>query len=366
MDRRGFVAAVAAATLAAPVLAQGASTSQGQLAMTRMASGFQTPWALGFLPDGSFLVTERRGRLYRVEKDGSKQRIAGVPDVADSGQGGLLDVLVPRDFAQSAQIFMTLSKRQPGGSGTAVARARLDLAAARLRDVQIIFEIAPGSSGGRHFGSRLVEAPDGHLFVTVGDRGDRPSAQDLARHNGSILKITRAGAPAPGNPLADRPGAAAEIWSFGHRNPQGMALDSRGQLWAVEHGARGGDEVNKITKGGNYGWPVIAYGRHYSGGTIGEGTAKPGLLQPEHYWDPSIAPSGMMIYQGSMFPDWRGDIFVGSLKFDYISRLSGNTLREVEALKMPETKRVRDIREAPDGSIWFISEDRGAVFRLSQ
>jgi len=346
--------------------AQTMDSSQGGLTLTRMASGFKTPWALGFLPDGAFLVTERRGRLYLVDEDGTKTRLSGVPRVLADGQGGLLDVLVPRDFAQSQEIFLTFAKTQPRGSGTAVARARLDRQASTLRDVKTIFEIALGSSGGRHFGSRLTEGPEGALYVTVGDRGDRPSAQNLGLHNGSILKINRDGTPAAGNPFLKDTAALPEIWSSGHRNPQGMSFDTKGRLWAVEHGARGGDEVNLIRKGRNYGWPVIAYGRHYSGGSIGEGTTKPGLEQPEHYWDPSIAPSGLMAYSGSMFENWQGDIFVGSLKFDYISRLSGTNLTEVEALKSPETKRVRDIRQAPDGSIWFISEDRGAIYRMSR
>jgi len=346
--------------------AQSLTNSLGPLEITRVASGFKTPWAIGFLPDGQFLVTERRGRLFVVTQTGVKTRIDGVPDVVADGQGGLLDVLVPRDFAQSGEIFMTFSKRQPGGSGTAVARGVLDLADARLRDVRTIFEIADGSSGGRHFGSRLAEGPDGTLFVTVGDRGDRPSAQDLSNHNGSVLRIDRDGNAPADNPFTKTSGAQAEVWSFGHRNPQGLGFSSDGTLWAVEHGARGGDEVNLVKSGVNYGWPVIAYGRHYSGGKIGEGTAKPGLQQPEHYWDPSIAPSGLMVYEGDMFPEWRGDIFIGSLKFDYISRLSGVRLTEVEALKSSETKRVRDVRQAPDGSIWFISEDRGAIYQIAR
>lgn len=347
-------------------LAQSMPSSLGDLSIMRIASGFKTPWAIGFLPDGRFLVTERRGRLYVVDADGAKQRISGVPKVEADGQGGLLDVLVPRDFAENQQIFLTFAKKQPGGSGTAVARAKLDLARNALLDVQTIFEIASGSTGGRHFGSRLAEGPDGTLFVTVGDRGDRPSAQDLTLHNGSVLRISKNGNAPSDNPFVDQSGALPEIWSYGHRNPQGMGFDTSGNLWAVEHGARGGDEVNLVQKGNNYGWPVIAYGRHYTGGKIGEGTEKAGMEQPEHYWDPSIAPSGLMVYDAEVFPEWQGDIFIGSLKFDYISRLSGANLTEVEALKSPETKRVRDLRQAPDGSIWFISEDRGAIYRLTR
>jgi glucose/arabinose dehydrogenase len=226
--------------------------------------------------------------------------------------------------------------------------------------------MSPGSAGGRHFGSRLVEAPDGALFMTIGERGDRRSAQDLSRHNGSILRLSRKGQAMPDNPFSTTPGAQPEIWSYGHRNPQGLTLDLAGNLISVEHGARGGDEVNRITKGVNYGWPIIAYGRQYTGFKIGEGTHKEGMEQPDFFWDPSIAPSGLMVYSGKLWPNWRGDIFVGSLKFDYISRLSDDgALRAVEKIAGPETGRVRDVREAPDGSIWFLRVNDGSVYRIA-
>ena len=201
--------------------------------------------------------------------------------------------------------------------------------------------------------------------MTIGERGDRPSAQDLSRENGSVIRINRDGSIPADNPFVGVDGARPAIWSFGHRNPQGAALDQQGNLWINEHGARGGDEVNLVRKGANYGWPVISYGRHYSGAKIGEGSSKPGMEQPAHYWDPSIAPSGMMIYSGKLWPDWAGGIFVGSLKFNYIARLDAAPLAEVEQLKSRETLRVRDIREAPDGSIWFLSVGQGALFRLA-
>ncbi|MAU53953.1 MAG: hypothetical protein CMN17_16635 [Roseovarius sp.] len=344
--------------------AQALDSSAGRLTVTRMVDGLTEPWALGFLPDGGVLVTERGGRLLHVT-DGRMQAVAGVPEVAARGQGGLLDVLVPRDFAATREIFLSFAKPQAGGAGTAVARARLSADAARLEDLRVIFEMVPGSSGGRHFGSRLVEGTDGHLHVTVGERGDRPSAQDLGRENGSVLRIARDGTIPPDNPFVGRPGARPAIWSWGHRNPQGAALDLEGRLWVVEHGAKGGDEINRIRRGANYGWPVISYGRHYSGAKIGEGTRKAGMEQPEFYWDPSIAPSGMMIYSGALWPEWRGDIFVGSLKFGLISRLTGDPLTEAERLGSPETARVRDIREAPDGSIWFLSVGNGAAYRIT-
>jgi len=330
-----------------------------------VVEGLNAPWSFGFLPDGSVLITERSGRLLRYDGSGLHP-IGGLGPIAAQGQGGLLDLLVPRDFADSRTLFFSHAVPQAGGqAGTAVARAQLSAESQTLTGWQVIWQMQPGSSGGRHFGSRLVESPDGHLFVTTGDRGDRPSAQDLSRENGSVLRITRDGAVPADNPFLDTPGARPEIWSYGHRNLQGATLDLSGRLWGVEHGARGGDEVNRITAGANYGWPVISYGTHYSGAKIGEGTSKPGMEQPEFYWDPSIAPSGMMIYSGALWPDWRGDIFVGSLKFDYMSRLSGDPLREVAQISTPNTLRVRDIREGPDGAIWFLSVGHGTLYRMT-
>ena len=257
------------------------------------------------------------------------------------------------------------AKALEGGAGTALAVAELSQDGARLENLRDLFTMSRGSAAGQHFGSRVVEARDGTLFVTVGERGDRPAAQDLGQHNGSVVRVNRDGTVPADNPFVGRDDVLPEIWSYGHRNPQGAALDLEGNLWVSEHGARGGDEVNAVRKGANYGWPVISYGRHYSGAKIGEGTAKKGMEQPAFYWDPSIAPSGLLVYSGKMFPDWRGDIFVGSLKFNYIARLKGDPLAEVAQISTPATARVRDIIEAPDGAIWFISVGNGAVYRIS-
>ncbi|WP_425057007.1 PQQ-dependent sugar dehydrogenase [Rhodovulum marinum] len=338
-------------------------SSAGPLRIETLASGLNEPWAIGFLPGGRVLVTERGGRLLHLS-DGRASEVAGVPRVAAVGQGGLLDVMVPRDFAETREVFLSYAKPQGRGEGTALGVGRLSADATRLEGFREIFEIAPGSSGGRHFGSRIVEGPGGYLFLTVGDRGDRPAAQDLARHEGSVLRLNRDGSVPADNPFVGQHGARPEIWSHGHRNPQGAALGPDGTLWVNEHGARGGDEVNRIEKGANYGWPVISYGRHYSGRKIGEGAVKPGMEQPAHYWDPSIAPSGMMVYSGALWPDWRGDIFSGSLKFGLISRLDPETGFAEERLKAPETGRVRDIAEGPDGTIWFLSVTNGALYRL--
>ena len=341
----------------------GATAAQGEVQITPVVTGLDTPWAIAPMPGGGVLITEIDGRVLLV-KDGKTTSLKGVPKIAEGGQGGLLDITLARDFASSRTVFLSYAKPQGVGSGTALASAKLSRNGERLEDVKELFAMKPGSKGGRHFGSRVVEARDGTLFMTIGDRGDRPSAQDLSRHNGSIIRVNRDGSVPADNPFVGQAGHLPEIYSFGHRNPQGAALDQHGRLWVSEHGAKGGDEVNLIAPGVNYGWPVISYGRHYSGAKIGEGTAKDGMAQPELYWDPSIAPSGLLVYQGGMFPEWQGDIFVGSLKFDYIARLEGTPLREVEQIKGPETERVRDIVEGPDGAIWFISVGNGSVYRI--
>ncbi len=344
-------------------LAQVMDSSVGALKITKMADGLEIPWGFGFLPDSSVLVTDREGILYRVH-NGGKAAITGVPKVADVGQGGLLDILIPRDFATSREILLTLSRADNRGAGTALVSATLSDDFTALTKSQVLLQVK-GADGGRHFGSRVREASDGSLYLTSGERGDRDSAQDLSNRQGTILRVNRDGSPHADNPFLNQTRAQPEIWSYGHRNPQGLAIDHTGQVWAVEHGARGGDEVNKIEKGANYGWPVIAYGRNYSGTRIGIGTSNSGMEQPAFFWDPSIAPSGMMIYSGKLWPEWQGDMFIGSLKFDYIARLDGSPKTEQEQLRHETTGRIRDIREAPDGSIWFASEYEGALFRLT-
>ena len=360
-----FVALLFLALFAAPGWAAVRRTMSGPVSVDAMARDLDTPWGLAFLLGGAFLVTERDGALYHFDSARRKTKVAGVPEVYAWGQGGLMDVAAARDFPVTREIFLTFSKPHPRGGSTALAVAALSSDNLKLENLRVIFEMASPSRGGRHFGSRVVEAQDGTLFLTLGERGDRPTAQDLSLHNGKIIRIRRDGSVPPDNPLIGRVGARPEIWSWGHRNPQGAALDAAGALWAVEHGARGGDEINRVRKGRNYGWPVISYGRHYWGGKIGEGFAKEGMEQPDFYWDPSIAPSGMAIYSGRLWPEWRGQFFVGSLKFDHISRLDpAGGFREVERLAFPETGRVRDVREAPDGTLWFLSEERGAVYRI--
>ncbi|WP_112323178.1 PQQ-dependent sugar dehydrogenase [Oceanibium sediminis] len=362
-----LIAVICVAVLSfAPLHAQErVETSAGTVMVERMIDRLDQPWAIAFVPGGSVLVTERAGRLLHIGPEG-RRAVGGVPRVADSGQGGLLDVVVARDFAETREIFLSYAQPASGGARTALAVARLSDDGGTLENLRVIFQMSEASGAGRHFGSRIVEAHDGTLFLTIGDRGARPKAQDPNAHNGKVIRVARDGSIPADNPFANG-GGLPEIWSLGHRNPQGAALDAAGTLWTAAHGARGGDEVNTPQKGRNYGWPVISYGRHYTGGRIGEGTAKPGMEQPLHYWDPSIAPSGMMIYSGRLFPEWRGDIFVGSLKFDMISRLErqGTTVSEAERLFQDRYIRIRDIREAPDGSIWFLSVGDGAAYRVT-
>lgn len=357
---------------AAPVTAEDIhDSSAGPLLVERVVDGLEQPWGFAFLPGGpeeGVLITEKSGAL-RLFADGRLSApIPGAPEVADRGQGGLLDVALAPDFATTGEIY--LSYAAPDGvfaAQTRVARARL-APGPRLEDLTVIFRQEPSQSGGRHFGSRIVVAPDGSLFVTIGDRGEEGEAQNLAAHQGSVLRITRDGAPHAANPYLDQPGAKPEIWSFGHRNPQGAALDGDGVLWTVEHGAQGGDEINRPERGANHGWPVISYGRHYSGAKIGAGQRAAGMAQPVHYWDPSIAPSGLVVYEGDMFPDWRGDLLVGALKFRLLSRLDleDGEVRREERLFKGAYGRIRDVRVAPDGAIWFATDRRdGGLYRVS-
>ncbi|MBK0397746.1 PQQ-dependent sugar dehydrogenase [Limibaculum sp. M0105] len=341
-------------------------TSAGPVEVTRIVSGLDTPWAVAFLPGGNMLITERDGKLLHLDAAGQRIEVDGVPAVRASGQGGLLDVVAANDFARSREIFLTYSEPAEGGAHTAVAVARLSEDAARLENLRVIFRMTPTVSGGRHFGSRVVERADGTLFVTLGERGQDTRAQDVTTHLGKVVRINRDGSIPSDNPDFG-PGAAPGLWSIGHRNPQGAALDAEGRLWTVAHGARGGDEINRPEAGRNYGWPVITFGRAYSGLPIGEGTHKEGMEQPVTYWDPSIAPSGMAILSGRMFPGWEGDIFVGSLKDDYVSRLDreGDRVTSEEGLFRGAFARIRDVREGPDGALWFLSEGDGALYRVT-
>jgi glucose/arabinose dehydrogenase len=330
-----------------------------------VAEPFSHPWAVTFLSERAMLVTERGGELWRVGPEGVKAKVAGVPEVRAVGQGGLLDVVAARDFAASREIFLTYSEPRGDKSGTAVALARLSGDGDALEDLRVIFRQKPAVSSSIHYGSRVVEAPDGTLWITLGERGQPTQAQNLRSHLGKIVRINRDGSVPRDNPQGL---GLPEIWSYGHRNPQGAALDlETGALWTVAHGAKGGDEINRPERGRNYGWPVITYGKDYSGMQIGVGTHKDGMEQPVYHWDPSIAPSGMAIYSGRLWPEWKGDIFVGALKFQLISRLEreGDEITGEERLLEDAYGRIRDVREGPDGALWFVTdEDPGGLFRI--
>jgi aldose sugar dehydrogenase len=350
-----------------PFVASGA-TPDGLLPI---AKGLDHPWGMAFLPDGSLLVTERPGRLRRVTLNDNAvgAPISGVPDVDTGGQGGLLGIAIAPDFAKSREVFLSFAEKRDGGNATAVFRGKLSANYTQLEKGSVIFRQSRAVESSRHFGSRLVFDREGYLFVTTGDRGDLPEeAQNPASHLGKVLRITRDGAAAPGNP--GLPGWAQEVWSIGHRNIQGAALHpATSQLWTAEHGAKGGDEVNTPQAGRNYGWPVITYGRDYSGAKIGVGTSKDGLEQPLHYWDPSIAPSGMAFLTSDIYPDWKGSLFVGALAGEHLHRLTLDGTKVVASEKLFEGfGRVRDVIQGPSGHIFVLTDEarpNGAIYQIA-
>jgi glucose/arabinose dehydrogenase len=347
------------------------ASSAGQLEVQTVASGLVHPWALAFLPDSKMLVTERPGRMRIVSVEGQlSPPLKGVPEVWATGQGGLLDVVTDNAFAQSKTIYFCYSERTGGGGRTAVARARLNDGDGRLDEVKIIFRQDGPLSSGNHYGCRIVQADDGNLFITLGEHFTyRNDAQNLGNHLGKLIRIAPDGSAPPDNPFVGRDGAKPEIWSFGHRNEQGLAINpASGELWEIEHGPRGGDEVNIIGKGKNYGWPVIGYGIDYSGAKIHETTAKDGMEQPIKYWVPSIAPSGMAFYTGKLFPKWNGSLFTGALAGKMLVRLSlnGNTVTGEERLLQNLYERIRDVRQGPDGALWLLTDNSaGRILRVS-
>lgn len=370
------VALACALTLGAlsPALAQDTQrfrTDKVEVIVETVARDLQNPWGLAFLPDNRMLVTERPGRLRIVDANGTlSEPIQGLPRIAVRGQAGLLDVALDPNFAQNRLVYLSFAEdRGEGRAGTSVARARLSDNGRALESLNIIFRQEPNYTGPNHWGSRLVFDREGNLFVTLGDRFDlRNQAQNPANHIGKIVHIKPDGGAAPNNPFLNREDARPEIWSLGHRNLQSAALHpTTGELWTVEHGARGGDEVNIPQKGRNYGWPIISYGVDYSGKKIGEGTKKEGLEQPVYYWDPSIAPSGMAFYTGDKFPAWRGSILVGALSGKLVSRLdtNGNRVTGEERMLQQLGERIRDVRQGPDGFVYLLTDSRnGRILRM--
>lgn len=342
-----------------------------------VASGLQHPWALAFLPQGRFLVTERPGQMRVIEADGRLQApLAGLPPIAAGGQGGLLDLITDSDFAHNRSLYFCYSEPGPGGNSTALASARLSDDHSRLERLRVLFSQRPKVSSSLHFGCRIAEGrqpngqPDGTLYLSLGDRYSRaPDAQSLDNHHGKVIRIGKNGQIPPGNPFAHTPGALPEIWSLGHRNSQGAAIGPDGQLWIHEHGPQGGDEINRPAPGANHGWPLVSFGRHYDGQPVGSGhSSASGLAAPLHHWTPSIAPSGMAFLSSQRYgPDWRGSLFVGSLKFRHLRRLHIQNGRiSAEQTLLPDLgQRVRDVRQGPDGLLYLLTDaPQGQLIRL--
>lgn len=361
-----------------------------ELVVTEIATGLKRPWAVEPLPNGDFLVTEKGGRIRIVSKDGTigeplkgvlaveqggvteASKLGGLPPVSARGQGGLLDVALSPNFKDDQMIFWSFSEDRKDGSGTSVARGRLSKDRTTIEDVKIIFRAMPSYRNGLHFGSRISFDKDGMLYVTTGDRFDRPNrarVQRLDNHYGKVMRINTDGSIPKDNPFASKAGAMPEIWTLGHRNIQSSAFDSSGQLWTVEHGARGGDELNLIEKGKNYGWSIVTFGQEYSGSKIRNSmTKREGYVDPVYYWDPVIAPSGMEVYSGSMIPEWKGNIFIGGLASKKLVRLviKDNKVVGEEHLLKGRRERVRDVREGPDGSLFIVTDARrGKLIKIS-
>lgn len=348
------------------------ASSAGQLEVQTVASGLSHPWSLAFLPDGRMLVTERPGRMRLVTTDRQlSPPLKGVPEVWASGQGGLLDVIADAAFAQNHSIYFCFAERAGNGGRTALARARLvDGVAPHLDDVKIIFRQQGPLSSGKHYGCRIAQAKDGNLFVALGDHfSHRDEAQNLGNHLGKLIRIAPDGSVPRDNPFLGREGMQPEIWSYGHRNEQGLAINpASNELWEIEHGPRGGDEVNIIGKGKNYGWPVIGYGIDYNGAKIHQSTAKDGMERPIKYWVPSIAPSGMAFYTGKLFPKWDGSLFTGALAGKMLVRLAldGNAVSGEERLLQNLNERIRDVRQGPDGALWLLTDNAaGRILRVA-
>lgn len=339
-----------------------------------VAEGLEHPWGLALLPDGRWLVTEKPGRLRVVTAEGAiGAPVAGLPAVSARGQGGLLDVILSPDFARDRMIYWSYAEPREGGNGTAVARGRLSDDLTKVENVQVIFRALPTYDGDKHFGSSLAFAPDGKLFITLGDRSDkpmRPQAQDLGSHMGKTIRVSADGSVPADNPFVGREGARPEIWSLGHRNIQGIAVQpGTNAVWTLEHGTRGGDELNLEKPGANYGWPGVAYGIEYSGQAIPDAvTALEGTEQPVYYWDPVIAPGGMTFYDGAMFPGWKGNLLIGGLGGKHLARLvlkDGRVVGE-ERLLTGLGERIRDVAVGPDGAVWAITDEaNGKLVRLA-
>lgn len=362
-----LLAAVAVAVEPAGSAERTVATEDGPVRVQPVVGGLEHPWGLAFLPDRRMLVTERAGRLRLVDGDALSAPLKGVPEVLARGQGGLLDVALDPAFAENRLVYLCYA--EPGGDGgsTAVAKGTLSAAADALGDVQVIFRQAPKVSGAAHFGCRLAFAPDGKLFVTSGDRFKFDPAQDLKSGIGKIFRINPDGSVPADNPFVGRSDAQPEIWSYGHRHVQGAAIHpTTGALWAHEFGPRGGDELNVPEGGRNYGWPLVSWGRHYSGVDIPDPPSRPDLAGSVHSWDPAISPSGMTFYTGDLFPAWRGNVLIGGLTSGGIVRLGLDGQRVTGEERIDLGERIRNVRQGPDGAVYVLTDQpEGEILRLS-
>ncbi len=349
-------------------------SQQAEFTVQTIAEGLSHPWALAFLPDGAMLVTERSGQMRLVSVDGKLgDPITGLPEILAGRQGGLLDVTLHPEFAQNRLVYFSFTEPGEGGNSTAAARGVLSPDGTSLSDVKTIFSQQPKIDNTAHYGSRIVFDGQGHVFITMGDRFEeryRTQAQELNSHLGKIVRLNEDGSVPPDNPFVNTEGALPEIWSLGHRNVQAAAINPEtGTLWEIEHGPKGGDEINIVEPGKNYGWPVISYGVNYDGSPVGSGKSQQqGMQQPIHQWTPVIAPSGMIFYSGDAFPQWQGDLFVGGLATTTLVRveLEGNNYVSEERLLIDLGYRIRDVAQAPDGAIYVITdEDNGKILRLA-
>ena len=341
-------------------------SSVGPVLVETVADGLVHPWGLTFLPDGRMLVTERPGRLRIVSPEGQlSEPLAGVPEVYARGQGGLLDVALDSDFADNRLVYLCYAEPGEGGASTAAARGRLEENS--LREVEVVFRQQPKVEGGNHFGCRLAFAPDGKLFVTMGERFKFEPAQDLSNHLGTIVRINPDGSTPGDNPFVDRQNAAPEIWSYGHRNVQGAAIHPQtGELWEIEHGPRGGDEINVPEAGKNYGWPLVSWGRHYDGRDIPDPPTRPDLARSVIQWTPVIAPSGMIFYTGDLFADWQGDILVGGLVAKAVVRVQPQNGKALEKERLELGARIREVEQGPDGAVYVLTDEtNGKILRLT-
>ncbi|TIS98357.1 PQQ-dependent sugar dehydrogenase [Mesorhizobium sp.] len=339
----------------------------GRIAVETFAEGLEHPWGAAYLPDGTLLITERPGRLRLVSTDGAvSDPIDGVPDVLADGQGGLLDVALDPDFANNRTVYLSYSEQRSGGAATSVGRGRLDENGSALSSFEVIFRQEPAVSSRHHFGSRLVFAPDGKLFVTLGERGKMQQAQDASNHLGTVVRINPDGSVPDDNPFVGKDGAD-EIWSYGHRNVQSAAIHPEtGVVWTAEMGPLGGDELNIPEAGRNYGWPVVSWGRHYSGERIPDPSTRPEFAGSIHSWTPVISPSGMTFYTGDMFADWRGDLLIGGLSAGGIVRVRLDSKQFAGEEVLALGRRIRDVVQAPDGAVMALTDEpAGRILRLS-